>query len=276
MNGWVVRLKRSRLAFAPVVVAGTMVTSSAAAQDFLLEEGLDFTGNGCESTDLNDVTGQLHSALLSDSRTGQRYVNGNAWPQDFIEACSSNYGTNGLDNSYADARRLSVYAGHGHISTLFFSHVRSGRCVVGLDGNMRLGRMAGASSVYAMYATSCTLNLGNLSNTAGNQLLRQQFGFHNSPIIANDDLGEFYRETNPASNRTSWLDNLEDRPGWFTGDNSPLVRSAGENQTTASSTHNNFYFRGAFWQPAMTGASVCHQGLPYHYWYYTYINHGGC
>ena len=105
-----------------------------------------------------------------------------------------------------------------------------GQCNVTIGQNMRLGSMGGAGSAHAMYVTSCTLKIESIGSTAISQWERQQFGFDNSPSVADDDPGNAVECTaTSGGNVNCWLAWLEDKPGWFTGDNSPVVVTQGTN-----------------------------------------------
>lgn len=47
------------------------------SSDYLIAESTDFTGNGCENTNLNNITSSFEDALLDDGWTGNRHANGN-------------------------------------------------------------------------------------------------------------------------------------------------------------------------------------------------------
>ncbi len=200
--------------------------AGAAGKSFYIDESTDFTGNGCENTDLNDVTSSLRTSLVNDGWTGQRFTNASAWPQDFYEQTFP--GISGVDDLYGDSKTLAVYAGHGNRALLQFGFMRLGMCTVTLDTQARLGTLAGDHADYAMYATSCTLNTNALQRHFRNQI-RQSFGYHNSPSIKNDQPRDFYEATNNLDNAHAWIQEMEDRPGWFTGDNSPIAMTFGAN-----------------------------------------------
>jgi hypothetical protein len=56
---------------------------------------------------------------------------------------------------------------------------------------------------------------------------RQTFGYHNSPSVKDDQPRDFYEETDDLRNERAWIEEMEDRPGWFTGDNSPIALTFG-------------------------------------------------
>ncbi|WP_438040974.1 hypothetical protein [Sorangium sp. So ce128] len=205
------------------------------------------------------------------------FTNSLAWPHDFIEQCSTTFGSGGLDAATSDLHSLTVYAGHGNKGLLQWGFPHNGRCTISFEPNMRLGSMAGASSGYAMYVTSCTLAEDSLVGHANFQWVNQQFGYHNSPSVGDDQPANFYDLTDALDNTTAWLDETEDRPGWFTGDNSPIVVTHGTNSSNCSSKHN-FSFLGAamsVWTP-MPGGPTCGQGIPSFWYCYTLRDNGGC
>lgn len=282
------------LAFGGVAVFIALSTSRAQAAGYYIDESTDFTGNGCPGTDLNNVSKSLEDALIADSYSGSRYLNASAWPQDFIESCNAVYRSTtnsaslGLDHVYADASQLAVYAGHGIDQgtasngaalrgLMQFGYMKDGACWVSLSNSVRLGEMAGAQAGYSIFVTSCTMSATFLTSTFTRQWLNQSLGFHNSPAVGDDQVADFYDETLYASNKDAWLDQLEDKPGWLTGSNSPMVASKGHTNAQALSTHNSTAFKAGswFWAPLYSGPS-CGAGLPGYYWYYTYLPNGDC
>lgn len=247
-----------------VIVSAMMVTPALAQRTYFIEESTDFTGNGCENTDLNNVTSYLRSVLKAARWTGVRYTNSSAWPQDFYEA---SFGIGGFDNLYSDTKTLSVYAGHGNINLLQFGFPRNGQCIVNINNQMRLGTLSGDQAAYMMYLTSCTMNVGGLANLYGNEV-HQQFGYHNSPSIHDGQPGQFFDATAGVSNKNAWLAVMEDKPGWFTGDNSPIVLTFGTDASDSQNKHNNAKLKAGSW---LGPASE-----PWGHWRYTLRDHGGC
>ncbi len=195
--------------------------AGAAGRRYWIDESTDYTGNGCENADLNNVTSSLKSRLDSDGWGGTRWANANAWPEDFIE---QNLG--GIDHVAGDDETLSVYAGHGWRALIQFGFMRNGRCTVSFPSGTRLGTQGGDDAAYAMWVTSCTVHLDSLSSHF-NQQIRQTFGYHNSPSVKDNQPRSFYKETDDLRNERAWIVEMEDRPGWFTGDNSPIALTFG-------------------------------------------------
>ncbi|MCW7537953.1 DUF6345 domain-containing protein [Aquabacterium sp. A7-Y] len=232
---------------------------------YYIDESTDFTGNGCENADLNDVTSSLQAALNSAGWTGRRFVNANAWPHDFIEASLS--GPGGLDSTYADTATLSVYAGHGNVALLQFGFQRNGRCLVDLPNDTWLGTRAGDGAAYAMYVTSCTINLSGIARHFNNQI-RQSFGYHNSPSVGDDQPRDFFNATAGTTNAQAWINEMEDRPGWMTGDNSPIVLTFGLDAANCDWVRDTASLRG--------GRLVDLAPEPHGWYCWIMFDHGGC
>jgi len=219
---------------APLIVTGVAMLAAAnpawAQKAYYIDESTDFSGNGCENADLNDVTSSLRSSLNANGWSGQRFTNSNAWPQDYYESTIA--GLSGVDNLYGDNSLLTVYAGHGNRALLQFGFKRNNRCLVRLGPSgtnptqARLGLLGGNKAAYAMWVTSCTLNVDSLDRNFSHQI-RQQFGYHNSPSVKDDQPRDFFEETSGTTNANAWIEEMEDRPGWFTGDNSPIALTHG-------------------------------------------------
>jgi len=256
---------------------------------YYIDEVTAYRGKGCSNlSNLNTVTASLRTRL-NRARSGRRFTNDLAWPQDFWEACSSTFGSGGLDDLFADAALLSVFAGHGDTGLISFGTPFRGECDVVLATNARLGSMSGAQSGYSMYLAPCTLKVPSLPNTANFQWLRQQFGYHNSPSIGNNQPREFYDMTSGVVNSLAWRIAMEDRPGWFTGDNSPVAVSYGATALEAEVVKNNARLAAGFLRSRRGDADqslgpgqevpaapppACLQPQPLFFYIARYIDHG--
>lgn len=280
MHRWVTG--GSTLILAIVAVQTGTTGAANAADTYYIDESTDFTGNGCENTDLNDVTAYLAGLLRTYSWYGSKFENSDAWPQDFVESCNPiTYGY-GLDASYSDQKTLSVYAGHGNVGYLQWGYKKYDMCGVDFastgdtakTGVMRLGQMAGTQSVYGMYITSCTLKKSGLATKANYQWVNQQFGYHNSPSVGDNQAGEWFLElVDGYANRQAWLDAMEDKPGLFTGDNSPMVVSYGTDSTNCLPYHVHNSLYGSLNFPRGGGPS-CGGSPPAFTYCYTLIDNG--
>lgn len=254
------------LAMTTATLVVLLLSGSALADgpNYWIDESTDFTGNGCENSDLNDVTSSLKSRLDSDGWSGTRWTNSNAWPEDFIEQ-----DLGGFDHVAGDSRTLSVYAGHGNRALIQFGFQRGGRCTVSFPASTRLGTQGGDNAAYAMWVTSCTVHLDSLSRHF-NQQVRQTFGYHNSPSVKDNQPRDFYEETDGLRNSRAWIEEMEDRSGWFTGDNSPIALTFGVSQSHCGWVENTAKLRD---RVLLSDAPEPHA------WYcYTMFDHGdgGC
>lgn len=259
---------------------------AARAQAYYIDETTDWTGNGCEAEDVDEVTAGLRSDLDQSGWSGSRYLNGNAWPQDIIESCDgATYGANGADSSYGDAADLLIVQGHGNTGLLAFGYKRENKCAVDLGsssnlkytGVARLGEMAGGRASLGMWFTCCTLKKESLASHANHQWLKQQLGFHGESDFSSSQAREFWADNVYESNTQSWLDSMEDKPGWFTGSNSVMVVSYGGSSSEANDYHNNWALRRNVVFPR-SGGPACAAGSPRFYYTYTLLDHGseGC
>jgi hypothetical protein len=253
---------------AALLVAATLLSGAeawATGKRYYIDESTDFTGNGCENADLNDVTSSLRTSLDANGWSGSRFTNASAWPHDFFEQTLP--GLSGLDHLFGDANTLAVYAGHGNRALLQFGFPRSGRCTVTLDTQARLGVSGGDEAAYAMYVTSCTVNLDSLARHFDQQI-RQTFGYHNSPPVKDDQPRDFFEATNDLTNAQAWIEEMEDRPGWFTGDNSPIALTFG-----VDSAHCDFVRDTA---KLRAGVLLSDAPAPDGWFCWVMFDHGGC
>ena len=98
------------------------------------------------------------------------------------------------------------------------------------------------ASSFMMYVTSCTIHTDSLSRHF-NQQIRQSFGYHNSPSVKDNQPREFYKDTDNVDNVVAWREEMEDRPGWFTGDNSPITLTFGTDSSHCQTVKNTARLR---------------------------------
>lgn len=154
-----------------VFLIGVAAARTSAAWTYFIGESTDFTGNGCENTNLNTITASLKGGLDVSGWSGTRYVNADSWPNDFMESCNTSTYGNGGDFAWSDAHVLAVYAGHGSVGSLQWGYKAGDMCTVDMKsssnvnttGVMRLGQMDGATASYGVWLTSCTLKKDRLT-----------------------------------------------------------------------------------------------------------------
>lgn len=265
-------------------IAATLIVAprTMAASTYYIEENTDFTGNGCQSTNVNTVTALLHQFLNSSGWAGQRWTESDSWPQDWREACATSFGPGGLDSQWADTKRFAVYAGHGLIGggNLWFGFKHDSECSIMLGTHSRLGAMDGKKVANAAYLTSCTLKTTTLAAHANFQWVHQNFGFHNSPEIPSDQAGGWFNCTATSPNSACWLT-------WFEADmdgddtNTPIVVSYGVSASEAIEKRDAAQLKAEFpsaWTITRPGGPSCEQPPPafFYAWIRAYNGTGDC
>lgn len=277
-RNWALRTAELRLAQVLALGALGFAPQHAKAQiTYWIDEQTDYTGNGCTTNDdLNTVTASLHSYLQDSNWTGSRFVNPNAWPQDFIESCSTSFGSGGLDSSAADNGTLAVFAGHGGPGIINFGYPRSGRCNVDFSSNMRLGSMSGNDAGYAMYLQCDGLTVASLPNEANFQWLRQQLGWTNTIPIDDDEPYDFFLATGGHAVFDIgcwclvWVPGQSNADAWLTtmdgGGRDPIVVSYGTSSSNCWDVHDDAQLKDAVLLSSRSGAPSCSQSQPA-FWY---------
>ncbi len=188
----------------------------------------------------------------------------------------------GLDYLYGDTATLAVLSSHANAGMFRYAYAHMGpdgvnQCTVYLNGNARLGQMAGAQTSHAIYYGCCVLRLDSLVNYANLQWVNQAFGFIDDEWNTADELQEFLVFTGPLSNVNAWLMIIEYNPGWFSGSNSPIVVSYGQWPEATEEMHCCSQIAYGINMGYRTGGPSCGNGPPSFYYMYTYIdNDNGC
>jgi hypothetical protein len=239
-----------------------------AAKSYFIAESMDFTGNGCEGIDLNDVTSSLRNKLDNDGWTGIRVTEGQTKPSDFIDPRKQAYGH---DHMNGDAASLAVYAGHGDMNRLQWGTRDDDtpgltplqRCNAFFSKDIRLGSMSGGWAKAVALLTSCTGRLACYESSLGTSDATQVFAFNNSPIIWNNAARRFYRKSGRMPNRDAWIKAMDNRPG--IGKNSPVVYTRGTSRDEALQIHGSARLSEIDETPSAQGTT----------WYaYTWVDHG--
>lgn len=264
-------MRYSLLGFRVVTIAAVWVaifhaSSASAAQTYYIDEGTDFTGNGCEIADVNEITSTLETSLAAASWSGQRYVNSSAFPQDFWESCSFSYGNDGLDSTYGDTGFLSVYAGHGSAHFIAFGYPHESQCGVNFSTNARLGEMSGASAGFGMWL-ACEVVQSSELTSAMYQRLSQQAGWQNSINIGDDEPRDFFDATSTKTNADAWIDQMS------TGGRDAILATFSNTSSACWPKHNSAKLKANVGNTTLGGGASCGGGQPR---YYTcYEHHAG-
>lgn len=249
-----------RLAGAGAGIAFAFHTASAqAAKTYFIDESTSFPD--CLSGTLNDVTSSLQTSLNDNSWSGYRLANASAYPQDFWEACSTTYGSGGVDTYYGDARVLSVYAGHGGPHTVYFGYKHNNQCVVNFTSNMRLGAMNGATAGFGMWL-ECEVIQSSELGTAMYQRLRQQAGWQNSIGIGDNEPRDFFNATNTKTNADAWLDQMGG------GGRDPIIATFSSTSGSCWPIHNAAKLRGNAYNSTLGGGPSCGGAQTLYYYCY--------
>ncbi|MCA9710188.1 MAG: hypothetical protein KDK70_30390 [Myxococcales bacterium] len=237
------------------------------ARSYFIAESMDFEGNGCEQTNVNEVTQSLQDDLDDDGWVGARVVDGQTRPADFVDPEVKAFGQ---DDIKGDAASLAVYAGHGWMDTLAWGTRDAtpgvpfdDRCLVEFSGDIRLGAMAGGWAKAVVLLTSCTGRLACYQSTLATSDVTQVFAFDNSPMIWGNAAHRFYRKSADMPSRDAWIAAMDNRPGF--GKNSPVTYTRGTSHDQVLELHRTAKLTEIEQIPGQQGTS----------WYaYTWVDHG--
>ncbi|MCX4241018.1 hypothetical protein [Paraliomyxa miuraensis] len=243
-------------------------TPPPAAKSYFIAESMDFTGNDCSNTDVNEVSASLRAELDDDGWVGTRLTEGDTRPSDFIDADKRPFGE---DHLKSDAVSLAVYAGHGWMDKIQWGTQDDAptveppekRCRAWFSEDIRLGSMAGGWAKAVALLTSCTGNLGCYESSLATSSATQIFAFNNSPLLWSNASGRFYRKSDHMSNRNAWITAMDNRPGQ--GKNSPVVYTRGTSEEQAIQIHRTARLSQIEQIPSDQATT----------WYaYTWVDHG--
>jgi hypothetical protein len=249
------------------VVLLAVSAMSSASKTYYIDEGVTFDGtSGCPAiSNVNTITATLQTSLNTDSWTGSRYVDALAWPQDFWEACSTTYGSGGLDSTYADTKSLAVYAGHGNVRYLAFGQAHNGACAIDFTNNMRLGEMSGVSAAFGMWL-ACDVLQGSEMGSNMYQRLRQQAGWQNSISINDNEPRDFYNSTHTYTNADAWLNTM----GTNFGGSRDAIISTFDSSSIANcwTAHHAAKLKDNAYTSPIGNSPACGGGQPLYYYCY--------
>lgn len=207
----------------------------AAPLTFFMDEVTQYSdATMCANSDLNTVSQSMADAMLADGWSGARYVNADAWPQDYHDKLLD---AGGLDEFYGDASSLTLFAGHGGAGLLTF-RPRDSVCTSQAGTNMALGHgSSGAQSAIGIWLSCEMLNSGLLDEPTSayrSMNLRQSLGWINSIAIGDHEARDFYNSSKSLPNKDAWLRQMQG------SGRQPMVLSA----TTASDASTCWFYHG--------------------------------
>jgi hypothetical protein len=212
-----------------------------------------------------DVTGSIRSGLTSLGWTVNYWTSSNAWATDFMESTESG---GGEDASYADAAQLAIFDGHGNTGQFGFAYSHNGVCWTPRE-RTELSRLGGAQAAVFISTACCYMHMGFPETFTQHSGLGQQLGFGGEASMDSGMMSNYYNASN--TNNAQWLWELEDKPGWFTGDNTTVIFTRGNNPSSVDWNYNNC---GLKKQYCVSAANFNVNS----YWRYDWIDHGtsGC
>jgi hypothetical protein len=255
-----------------VFCLSALIGAPAFAYKLFVDHPSSYSSGDChyQSNDgCGDVTGPIRGGLhdfgwdVSNFWTG-----GDAWASDFID-CSI---TSGEDCYNADGADAAIFDGHGNTGELGFAYKHNGFCKAYASQT----DLSGTAAIFISTAC-CYMKLSAAYNFTEHNGLNQQLGFGNEASMDDGSIGEFWTATGgipwnvSGGSNMAWLDKLEDKTGWWTGDNTTVVFTRGSDLTDVANNRNNCGLRrGTCW--ARKGYYVGSA------WQYDYKDHGsdGC
>jgi hypothetical protein len=267
---------KSRLAFIFVgaFLALWLPVRAHAQKTYYIGISSDYAGGSCHPGEGNtpDDTTQLKNRLAGAGWQGTYVANEQNLPSRFVDGCIS---PGGDDELGADAALLSVYSGHGHVGMTGFSDPQWGFCDVHLGwapyqgaGSARLGSMNGSQAGYAVWSSSCTLNLRNhnLENHVNWQWTQQQFGFHNSPSMGKYSLRAWWDDMSNRNNADAWLTQVKFSP-FGNLINTPVAISYGPTENWCWAVHRNANLKNDTYRYPRGGGPECGADWQPEFWW---------
>jgi hypothetical protein len=255
------------------IVLGLIVSPrrSEAQGYFITEAPGNYSSGGCGGDNVPDYTAPIRSGLAGLGWWGPFYQYGDAWPQDYIDPAD-----------FADTADISVFLGHGNTGRIAFSVRHNDVCCAGACSgnvscswgdlscsNIRMSSGDNALVSSAVFMACCYLNTNYKPLLLDHHYEQQLMGFGGIASLDASMVYNYWNGTGPSSNVDSWLNNMEDRPNWFTGDNTTVVMSRGH--TVDERAWNR-------WYGGLKRQNCVHGGPGGGYWYLDWHNHGcgGC
>jgi len=263
------------IGLAAVGTWGSFCKDALATKTLYADEGLTYKGAGhCASGTLPNLVsdvGQMVNDMKSDGYSGNYFSGLAAWPQDFREACSTTYGSGGVDSYYADANAVSIFSGHGSASSVTFSDPHLGACQHNLGTNGRLGSMSGSGSVVGIYSSCDTLAESALPSGANNNWERENLGFKGLVDNGIGFLYSYFYSLSTEGNGSAWMDVFGGNSIFATTE--PAIAVAyGTSGTDCWNTYNKVSLRSNTLMTPRSAGPACDGGQPAFFYCYNTIN----
>jgi hypothetical protein len=146
----------------------------------------------------------------------------------------------------ADLADVAVFTGHGNTARIFLgvpdTYTSETLCYAGANSgltssNIWLGAGSGGHLASTVMIACCYMNIKKRSLWTDSHFEKQLMGFGSKSSLEGSMVTRYWNGTGGSSNVDSWLNNMEDRPGWYTGDNTTVVLSRGHTQQELDWNH---------------------------------------
>ena len=154
----------------------------------------------------------------------------------------------GHDDVEADAHNVAIFEGHGNVNYLCYAYRdQYGYCDAGYynnttSSNIQIGMNGGATAALVIADTCCYMMKGSTISIATFGGI-QELGFGGVSSDDNGMVDNFFNNTSGGTNWYYWLREMEDKPGWWTGDNTTVAVTRGWNSTDVANNRTNCKFK---------------------------------
>ena len=216
-----------------LLCAFAFLPARSSAFSYYVDAPTKYTWGNCGGGDVTDWSGPIRNGLDALGWSGRYYTEYLAWPQDFTDM---NLDTWGDDHLMADSDSVAIFMGHGNTGRLHFSVSRYGACDAGFNADfsyttMAMGDLGGKMAATMLAMACCFMNTHQMHTYSNHHNMNQLLGFGSIASGSAAMVQNFWNGTGGTGNNAdSWLNKMEDRPGWFSGDNTTVVMTRGTSQ----------------------------------------------
>jgi hypothetical protein len=241
-----VLLKRVSMMVLPVFCALTLAGPNALALQgkYFIAQPMSYDyDRGCGiSSNVGDYAYAIRAGLNGLGWTGRFYTGANVRARAWTDHSRHSLGWDHLDdpnngfNGGADLADVAVFTGHGNTGRILLgaadSYAGETLCHAGANdsrtnSNILLGAGYGAHLASTVIIACCYMNTRFQNLLYADHWEKQVMGFGGTAKLEGSMVTNYLNGTGGSSNVDSWLNNMEDRPGWWTGDNSTVVMTTG-------------------------------------------------
>jgi hypothetical protein len=244
-------MKHVSMMILTVFCALTLAGPNAAALQgkYFIAQPMYYNQGGCGVPgDVGDYAYDIRAGLNGFGWSGRFYTGANVRARAWTDHSRHALGWDDRDDPYngfnggADLADVAVFTGHGNTGRLFIStpdsYAGETLCHAGAtddrsDSNIVLGGGYGAHLASSVIIACCYMNFRFLNLLVGHHGEKQVMGFGSPAILEGSMVTRYWNGTLGSINVNSWLNNMEDRPGWFTGDNTTVVLTNGRTSAEA-------------------------------------------